>query len=152
MAVHHSALNIKFMVICNSKIYLCHSCKYCNEYDHTSFTCILDCLSHGDIISSTIIDNISLIRSKCLYHCLTEIFVLCIYTYINSTFFCFFQTKITYICDHNFCSTHSLCRLCYKISDRTGTYYCNIHSCNIAHLLYPMNCNCKWLNHSALFK
>ena len=151
MSVHHCALDIKLMIICNCQIDLSHSCKNCNQHNHASFSCIFDRLSHCNVISCTIIDNICLIRSKGFYHCFPEIFISCVDTYVNSTLFCFFQTKITDICDHNFSCSHPFCRLRYQISDRTGSYHHNIHSCYIAHLFNTMNSYCQRLNHCALF-
>ena len=47
--------------------------------------------------------------------------------------------------------SHPFCRLRYQISDRTGSYHHNIHSCYIAHLFNTMNSYCQRLNHCALF-
>ena len=151
MPVHHGTFNIEFVIICDCQIHLCHSCKYCNQYNHTSFSCIFDCLPHRNVISCTVIDHICLIRTKCLYHSLSKIFVQRVDTYINSTFFCFFQTQITDIGNHNLCCSHPFCCLCNKISNWTCADYCDIHSFYIAHLLYSMNCNCKRLDHRPFF-
>ena len=107
MSVHHRTLDIQFMIIGNCKINRCHTSKYSYQNDYASFSCILDCLPHCNIISCTIIDHICFIRAKRFNHCLSKIFFFCIYAYINSTLFCFIQTKITDICDHNVCCPHS---------------------------------------------
>ena len=135
------------MVICYSQIDFCHSCKNCNQYDHAALSCIFDCLSHCDIISGTVIDHICFVRSKSFYHCFSKVFVLCIDADINSTFLCFFETKVTDICDHDFGGSHSFGSLCHQVSDRTCSKDCNIHAFHIAHLFYSVNCNCQRLDH-----
>ncbi len=64
------------------------------------------------IVSGTIVDHICLVRSKCLEHRLTEVFIFGIHTHINSTFFCLRQSKITDICDHHFRCSHSFFAVC----------------------------------------
>ena len=149
--VHHCALDIQFVIISHCKINLCHSCKHCNQYNGASFSCILDCLSHCDVISCTIINHIGFVWSECFQHCFTEIFFFCIHTDINATFFRLIQTEITDIRDHNFCCSHSLCYLCHKITNRTGTKHGNVHSFHITNLLYSVNCNSQWLDHCTFF-
>ena len=151
MAVHHRALNVKFVIICHCKIYFCHSCKNSHQYNRASFSCIFNCLSHCDIVSGTVVDHIRLIRSKCFDHCLTEVFIFGIHTHINSTFFCLCQSKITDICDHHFRCPHSFCCLCHEISNWSCSKDCNIHASHIAHLFYTMNCHSKRFDHSSFF-
>ena len=45
MTVHHSTLDIQLVVIGNSKVNGCHIRKYCYQYDHAAFSCVLDGLS-----------------------------------------------------------------------------------------------------------
>ena len=135
------------MVIGNSKVNGCHIRKYCYQYNHAALSRILDGLSHSDVVSGTVVDHICLIRTKCIYQCLSEIFLLCVYTDINAALFCFCKTEVTDICDHNLGCAHSFGCLCNKVSDRTCTDHCDIHSLYIAHLLHCMNCNSKRLDH-----
>ena len=147
MAIHHSTLDIQLVVIGNSKVNGCHIRKYRYQYDHAAFSRILDGLSHGDVISGTVIDHICLIRTKRLYQCLSEIFLLCVYTDINAALFCFCKTKVTDIRDHNPGCPHSFGCLRNKISDGTCTDHCDVHPFYIAHLLHCMDCNCQRLDH-----
>ena len=113
MPVHHSTLNIQFVIVGYRKVNFRHACKYSYQYNGASFSCILDCLSHGNIIAGTVIDDICLIRTECLNHSLSKIFFGSIDAYINSTFFRFFQTQIAYIRNHYLVGAHSFCSLCH---------------------------------------
>ena len=149
MAVHHGALDIQLMIVGNSKVNRCHICKYCYQYDDAAFSCILDRLSHSDVVSGTVIDHICLVRAKCFHQSFSEIFLFRVYADINAALFCFCKTEIADIGDHNFGCAHSLGSLCNKVSDRTCADHCDIHSLYIAHLLHCMICNSQRLDHSA---
>ena len=151
MTIHHCALDIQFVIICNCKVYCCHSRKYGNKNDDTSFSCVFNCLSHCDIISCAIIDHICLVRTKGFNHCLAKVLLHSINAYINTTFFCFIQTKVADICDHYLCGTHSFCCLCNQVTDRSCTKNCNIQSLYISYLLHSMHCNCQRLDHGTFF-
>ena len=126
------------MVIKNSKIHICHSCIDSYQNNRTSFSCIFNCLSHSDVISCTVINNICFIRSKAFYHCLTKIMNLCIVYKVNSTLLCLFQTHITDVCHHNTFCTHGLCCLCNQISNWSCTKYSDFQSLYVPCTAYGM--------------
>ena len=137
------------MIVQRKQIHMRFLRKHGNQYNLASLSRILDRLSHGDVVSGTVIDDIRLIGAEALDHGFPEILFPGIDRVICAACLCKLQTVITDIRDQHFRCAHCLDGLGKKNADRSAAENRHLRPLQLVKPLRRMHRDGKRFNHRA---